>query len=223
MDDSRKSFNEEWEYVHSTQEWGAYPTENVIRFIARNYYKSERDKIKILDFGCGAGAHAWYLAREGFDVYAFDGSKSAIEKAKQRFERENLKADLRVADALNLSYADDFFDAVVDNVCIYGNLLEDIKVMYKDIYRMLKPGGKIFTSCFGKRTDGYGSGEKLEEDTYRKITEGVLIERGTTHFFTKESLESVLKESGFQNVHIDFILYTDRGVQVEQFIASAVK
>lgn len=26
-----KSFNEEWETVHSTQEWGMYPTEHVIR------------------------------------------------------------------------------------------------------------------------------------------------------------------------------------------------
>lgn len=66
-----KSFSEEWEKIHSTQEWGRYPSETVIRFIARNYYKTEREKIKILDFGCGAGAHTWYLAREGFDVYAF--------------------------------------------------------------------------------------------------------------------------------------------------------
>lgn len=45
-----KSFNQEWETVHSTQEWGMYPTEHVIRFIARNYYNvPEREKIKILD------------------------------------------------------------------------------------------------------------------------------------------------------------------------------
>ena len=48
-----KSFSEEWEKIHSTQEWGRYPSETVIRFIARNYYKTEREKIKILDFGCG--------------------------------------------------------------------------------------------------------------------------------------------------------------------------
>lgn len=42
-----KSFNQEWETVHSTQEWGMYPTEHVIRFIARNYYNvPERGKIE---------------------------------------------------------------------------------------------------------------------------------------------------------------------------------
>lgn len=40
-----KSFNQEWETVHSTQEWGMYPTEHVIRFIARNYYNvPERER-----------------------------------------------------------------------------------------------------------------------------------------------------------------------------------
>ena len=46
-----KSFSEEWEKIHSTQEWGRYPSETVIRFIARNYYKTERERLKfwILD------------------------------------------------------------------------------------------------------------------------------------------------------------------------------
>lgn len=102
-----KSFNEEWETVHSTQEWGMYPTEHVIRFIARNYYNvPERGKIKILDFGCGTGAHTWYLAREGFDAYAFDGSESAIRRAKERFAKERLSADFKVLDALEADYPD---------------------------------------------------------------------------------------------------------------------
>ena len=220
---STKSFHEEWEYVHSTQEWGMYPSEHVIRFIARNYYKLDREKIRILDFGCGAGAHTWYLSREGFDVYAFDGSKSAIDKAAQRLEREHLKAHLQVADALNLDYPDNFFDAVVDNVCIYSNLLKNIQAMYQNVYRMLKPGGKLFTTCFGKKTDGYGSGELLEKDTFVNITKGVLSRRGITHFFDKEELEKILRASGFQNIQVDFELYTDRGIIVELFVVSAVK
>ena len=58
-----------WEKIHSTQAWGAYPSEHVIRFVTRNYYSAEnRRAIKILDFGCGQGAHTWYLSREGFDA-----------------------------------------------------------------------------------------------------------------------------------------------------------
>ena len=85
-----KSFDETWEEIHATQEWGKYPSESVIRFAARNYYKSDRKDVKILDFGCGGGSHTWYLAREGFDVYAFDGSQSAVKNVKVRLEQEGL-------------------------------------------------------------------------------------------------------------------------------------
>lgn len=218
-----KSFHEEWEHVHSTQEWGIYPTEHVIRFVARNYYNLQREKIRILDFGCGVGAHTWYLAREGFDVYAFDGSKSAVAKAVQRLEKEHLEAHFQVADALGLDYPENFFDAVIDNVCIYSNLLNNIQIMYENVYKMLKPGGTFFTTCFGKKTDGYGSGEALEKDTFVNMTEGALIGRGITHYFDQEALEKMLLGSGFRNVRIDYDLYTDRGITVELFIACADK
>lgn len=219
-----KSFNEEWETVHSTQEWGMYPTEHVIRFIARNYYNvPERGKIKILDFGCGTGAHTWYLAREGFDAYAFDGSESAIRRAKERFAKERLSADFKVLDALEADYPDEYFDAIVDNVCIYGNQLENIKQMYANCYRMLKTGGKMVTTCFGKRTQGYGTGTALEKDTYVDITEGALVGRGTTHFYNEEELYKVLLNAGFKNIQIDKILYTDRDIQIEQYIAIVEK
>lgn len=51
----KKSFDNYWEQVHSRTEWGQYPTEHVIRFIARNYYNKNRKEIRILDFGCGGG------------------------------------------------------------------------------------------------------------------------------------------------------------------------
>lgn len=44
-----KSFDNEWEKIHASQEWGKYPSENVIRFIARNYYSKDRLKTRILD------------------------------------------------------------------------------------------------------------------------------------------------------------------------------
>ena len=98
-----------WEEIHSTQEWGQYPSEHVIRFVARNYYKKDRRSVKILDFGGGGGAHTWYLAREGFDVYGFDGSPSAVRKAEAKLAREHLSAHLCCATGQDVSYEDDFF------------------------------------------------------------------------------------------------------------------
>lgn len=219
-----ESFDNDWEIIHSTQEWGRYPSEPVIRFVARNYYKvPDRKSIKILDFGCGAGAHTWYLAREGFDAYGFDGSRSAIERTKKRMEYDNLEAYLEVKDALNIEYENDFFDAIIDSVCVCCNTYDDIKRMYSEVYRMLKENGKMFSSSFTTKTTGYGFGEKIENDTYRNITAGVLEGRGTQHFWTIELLKATLEEIGFRNIIIEYLEYIDRGNMVSMYNTVATK
>lgn len=218
-----KSFDQEWEKIHSTTEWGAYPSENIIRFVARNFYQCDRKQIKLLDFGCGGGAHTWYMAREGFDVYAFDGSKSASEKTIQKLSVEGLKAQVSVMDGAELTYEDNFFDGIIDNVSIYANKIEHIKQMYQNCYRCLKPGGKMITICFSVNTYGYGSGMKIEENTYRDLTEGRLSGRGIVHFFTKEEVQRVLEDCGFKICCMDIDTYTDCSEKVENLIIQIQK
>lgn len=218
-----KSFDTIWETIHATQEWGKYPSEPIIRFIARNYYEKNRKEVKILDFCCGAGSNTWYLAREGFDVYAFDGSESAVNKVRDRFEKEGLKADLRVRDALEMDYDNAFFDCVIDNASIYSNKLDNIVKMYEEIYRMLKAGGKLFSIGFSKNTTGYGTGKEIEKDTFVNITCGSLQGRGTTHFFDMEEITALLSNIGFRNIQPDTLRFTDRGNVVENIMIQAEK
>ncbi|MBU3190616.1 class I SAM-dependent methyltransferase [Clostridium bowmanii] len=221
-----KTFDDMWEVIHQEQEWGKYPSEEVIRFVARNFYKLDRKKIRVLDFGCGTGAVTWYIAKEGFDAYGFDGSETAIKKAIMRIEQEGLKANLLVADAGNLSYEDNHFDAIVDSAVICGNKLYDVKNILTEAKRVLKEGGKIFsTGLFNCKTTGYGTGEKLEEGTYREMTEGALAHRGTVHFFTVNEIKSTWEEAGFKNVKIDSVERTDMGGEytIGFFIVEAEK
>ena len=212
-----------WEEIHSSRDWGQYPSEHVIRFVARNYYNKKRDEVKILDFGIGGGAHTWYLAREGFDTYGFDGSPSAVRKTEARLARENLKAKLICATGQDVEYERSSFDAVIDSCCIYANVIDDILSMYKKVFSFLKEGGKFLTIAFGKKTSGYGSGRKIEDDTYTDMTEGNLVNRGTTHFYTKHDFISILENTGFRNVKCDVDLYTDGRSEVELLIASGDK
>ncbi len=219
-----KSFNEEWEQIHQSMEWGKYPSENVIRFVARNYYKRDRKHIRILDFGCGSGANTWFLAREGFDTYAFDGSKSAVEKAKAHLQAEGLSnVHFDVMDGTEILYENEFFDCVIDNVCIYANCLKYINEMYANVHRILKPGGKFFSTCFGTGTSGYGEGEQIEKNTFCNISKGALADRAVAHFFTKSELKTLAGGAGFSNIIIDEMTYTDNGISIEMFIMNAIK
>lgn len=219
-----KSFDNTWEEIHKSQEWGKYPSEDIIRFVARNYYNKERKNIKILDFGCGAGANTWYLAREGFDTYAFDGSVSAVKKAKSYLAKENLEAHFEVADALDISYENNFFDCIIDSAVVYANTIKNITDMYKKIYDLLVPAGKLFaTGLFTPNTAGYGTGILLEKNTFKDLTEGALAGRGTVHFFEKEEILELLDSIGFHNINIDVTKRTDRGKIVEYWIVSADK
>lgn len=202
---------------------GQYPSEHVVRFVARNYYDKIRDKVKILDFCCGAGSNTWYLAREGFDVYAFDGSQSAINKVRIKLSKEDLKAQLRVFDACETDYPSGFFDCVIDNVSIYANRYENIEKMYSDVYEMLKWGGRIFTSVFSKNTTGYGMGDEVETDTFINISCGNLSGRGIVHFFSVDEIKALLTGIGFQKIEVDIASYTDRGNVVEQILVRAEK
>jgi len=50
------SWDTTWERVFQKQEWGKYPCEELIRFIAKNFYNvADRSKIKILEIGFGSG------------------------------------------------------------------------------------------------------------------------------------------------------------------------
>lgn len=214
---------EVWEDIHATHEWGKYPSEHVIRFVARNYYRKKRSNIKILDFGCGAGANTFFLAREGFDVYAFDGAPSAVRKANRYLQEQGYNdVHFTVQNGRDLEYTDNYFDCVIDNVCICSNIMTDIKEMYKEIYRVLKPQGKIYTSCFSTNTF-YGGGVYVEKGTYNNIEEGVLAERGIVHIYTEEELYNIMENVCFKNIVIDYDQYSDNGNKVEILMAKAEK
>lgn len=221
--DSLGKTDEAWEKIHSSREWGLYPAEHVIRFVARNYYKKKRSKIKILDFGIGGGAHTWFLAREGFDTYGFDGSPSAVKRTKDRLVHEKLSATLSCANGQDVKYKKNFFDAVIDNFCICSNEISDILLMYEKIHFFLKKKGRLLTATFGKKTTGFGLGTLVERDTYTDISEGPLANLGKIHFFSLNGFVSTLKKIGFENVKCDECIYTDNGNTIEMLIAQCEK
>ena len=206
------SFDSAWEELFQKRDWGEYPSEEVIRFVARNFYEKNQAEVRLLDMGCGTGAVTWFMAREGFDVYAFDGSETAVRKARQRMRTEGVNAKITVSDAASFPYPDTFFDGIVDSAMLYANRIDSITVILRECFRTLKAGGKFFsTGLFNRNMTGYGTGERLEENTYRDIAEGNLAGRGTVHFFAEAELSMLWTAAGFKNISIDSLERTADG------------
>jgi ubiquinone/menaquinone biosynthesis C-methylase UbiE len=156
-----------WDNIFESQEWGKYPPEELIRFIARNFYKAKnRNKVRILDVGCGTGAATWYLAREGFSVFGIDGSQTGIKIAKERFKKEALTGNFTVGDLVKLPYPQNFFKLAIDIAAIQHNDLPSQKKIAAEIFRVLDTKGKFFSIMLAADSFGYGLGERKEKNTF---------------------------------------------------------
>ncbi|NLF97974.1 MAG: class I SAM-dependent methyltransferase [Candidatus Riflebacteria bacterium] len=207
-----QTFDKQWNQVHGTRNWGRYPAEELVRFMARNYYNQQRNLIRVLDLGCGTGANTWFLCREGFDTVAFDGSFVATQKAVAFCSELAVPGVFLQADAGMLPFADSVFDVVADIGAISANNSRGISQILREIWRVLKPGGRVFSSVlFTTSTSGYKTGEKIDSHSYRNIESGPVAGLGTIHFFTRAEIKRVWQQAGFEQPVIDVISRTDHG------------
>ncbi len=98
----------------------------------------------VLDVGCGAGQTPCYLARRhGCRVVGVDILEAMIERSRERAEREGVtdRVEFRVADAQDLPFEDDTFDAVItESVTVFP---EDKERAINEYARVTKPGGYV--------------------------------------------------------------------------------
>lgn len=183
------SWDNTWDSVYQSREWGKYPSEDIIRFVARNYYKvQDRRKIRILDIGCGTGSCSWYLAREGFSVTGIDGSATAVEILKKRFKEENLPGDFFQGDLSSLNCDNDFFSAVIDQEALSCNSISNTKQILREVHRVLQPHGLFFSVTFAQGSWGDGKGVPVDDYTFKDITEGPCANIGTVRFIPEEEV-----------------------------------
>lgn len=214
-----------WENIFAQRAWGAYPPEELVRFIARNFRAvPDRAQIRVLEIGCGPGPNIWFLAREGYAVAGIDGSPTAIRQAEARLRAEGLQAaDLKVGDFASLPWPDGSFDAVVDVAALYANTMPTIRATVAEIARVLKPGGLFFGKMFADQTTGSRSGVMIEPGTVSKPTSGPCAGNEVAHFFSREELHGLF--AGFDELGIDQVHRTDGhgAIQIFEWLASARK
>lgn len=99
---------------------------------------------RVLDVGCGAGATPCYLVkRYGCRVTAVDIRPAMVDRAAARARKEGLagQIELRVADAQDLPFDGDLFDAVItESVTAFP---EDKQRAVAEYARVTRPGGYV--------------------------------------------------------------------------------
>lgn len=98
---------------------------------------------RVLDIGCGPGIYMEIIARMGGKVSGQDISPQEVEKASKRFKEKGFDATIKVGDATRLLFEDNFFDAVFSADFFHFINYEDKNKVMSEIYRVLKPGGKV--------------------------------------------------------------------------------
>jgi len=156
-----------------------------------------------LDLGCGAGRNSIYLGKEGFCVVGIDISQSALKKTKVWSKTEGIP-NLKVlrGSMTSLPFVKHAFDVVISVSVVHHGLRKDIEKALNEIHTVLRDNGLFLANLLSTEDHRYGSGEKLENGTFRIIEdfEQKKFEEAH-HFFSKEEILTLLAD--FEKVNVE--------------------
>ena len=180
-------------------------TENEVTLFSKILGIKEEDAI--LDLACGQGRHLIELGQRGkYSLYGLDRSRYLIQRAKNISKKKGLSINFKEGDARKLPYATDTFEFVT----ILGNSFgyfetsdDDVKIL-KEVFRILKPGGKLLMDV--------ADGSYLMENFTPRSWEWI----DKKHFVCRERSLASDKE---RLISREVVTNTEKGVIVDQFYA----
>lgn len=148
----------------------------------------------VLDLGCGAGLDLYFYAKAvGADgkAYGLDISEDMVNKARRNMETAGIKnAEIKCGHSDNLPFGDNFFDVVASNG-IY-NLSPDKKKVMREVFRVLKPGGRtVFCEIALK--------EALPENIRKDINDWFRCIGGA---LPERDFLALMEETGFRDIEV---------------------
>lgn len=132
---------------------------DAFRYRTEGHIIEELDKIdfrnkQVLEIGIGQASDSMQMINRGAIYYGIDLTEESVRRAKERFMLFNKAYEqILKADAQNIPFPDNFFDIVYSHGVIHHS--PGIEKIITEIYRVLKPGGKVVVMLYHKQSVNY--------------------------------------------------------------------
>jgi SAM-dependent methyltransferase len=206
--------DDNWSHLHklyAQKDWSNAPSifaTEVIEFLPKN--------ATLLELGAGVGQDSIYFAENHFTVTATDLFIDTLTDSIKKSTDRNITikpVDLRK----KLEFADSSYEVVYAHLSLHYFDHQTTEQLFKEIHRILKPGGILAFFTNSTSDPEYGTGEEIEPDYF--MIDGVM-----KRYFSVESLKPYLKDFDITLLDANGETYKDRAVGVHHLIrAVAVK
>ena len=168
----------------------------------------------VLDVGCGTG-EVTLLAKTRANngkVYGIDPSPEMIAVARKKAARKRLEMDFRVGVIESLPFPEASIDVVTSSLMMH-HLPEDLKARgLAEIYRVLKPGGRLLIADFMRRTGSFLNHLLIAVTRHQGLKSGI------------DDLQKLLEAAGFSQITaasesvlvIGFVRATKEAVSIQE-------
>jgi ubiquinone/menaquinone biosynthesis C-methylase UbiE len=146
---------------------------------------------KILELGCGNGKTSLALFSAGAIVYCLDFSREALLRSSESQDPNIMHI---LGDVIELPFPEGYFD-LVNCSHIFEHLpTEKRRIAALEAIRVLRSGGRLEFQGFSISDMRYGTGQKLEENTFRR-GDGIMY-----HYFTDDEVKDL-----FPGMQVNFL------------------
>ncbi|MDH3948521.1 MAG: class I SAM-dependent methyltransferase [Gammaproteobacteria bacterium] len=126
--------------------------EALVDLIGDNFGRSK--PLRVLEIGCGTGMTLGYLASlpARHELHGMDFSQTMLSQARQKLNGLENPFRLAQGDSFELPFRENVFDVVYSTRFIHQFSHDDKKSIYREMLRVLKPGGLVINEFYSRHS-----------------------------------------------------------------------